>query len=481
MEDFKSGSRKVLFIIGYMLFLGIQTHGQDIEFDKWFTGQTLRFDYYHSGTAGEEQISLDQIRLEADWPGSGINLIDGLYLGLYRFIVKDTQSNQAIYSFSFASIYGEWETTAEALDGKWRSFHESVRFPEPKIPFQLILEKRNPDGTYKQIYANDHDPKSRFINRSPITKHSKVRRIFLSGASEEKVDIVILGDGYSKMDIVKFQKDASRLTKTLFDTEPFKSRKKDFNVRTIEVLSPESGISNPRQNIWRNSALGTSYNSFDSDRYVLTYENKKVREIAAQAPYDVIVIIMNDPKYGGGGIYNLYATTASHSVFAEYVFVHEFGHSFASLGDEYYTSDVAYVLKEPEFEPNRSNVTALFDKDNLKWKHLVEKTTPVPTPWGQSHYDSIAYIYQQDRRKLIDDGADPATLDSLATDYRRNTIEILKSEEFYDKTGAFEGAGYLAKGLYRPEIDCIMFSRNRSEFCKVCTEAINQMIDQYTR
>lgn len=475
------GSKKALFIVGYLLVLGISVHAKGSDFDKWFTGQTLRFDYYHSGTADEEHISLDQIRLETDWSGSRVNLQDDLYLGLYRLTVNDDQSGKSIYATSYASIYGEWETTAEARDGNWRSFHESVRFPEPKSPFRIILEKRNPDGTYVQIHANKHDPKNRFVNRSPITQNSRVRRIFLNGAPEEKVDIVIIGDGYSNKNRAKFQKDAARLTKALFDTEPFKSRKNDFNVQTIEVLSPESGISNPRQNVWRNSALGTSYNAFDTDRYVLTYENKKIREIAAQAPYDAMIIIMNDPKYGGGGIYNLYATTASHSVFAEYVFVHEFGHSFASLGDEYYTSDIAYIVEQPEFEPNRPNVTALFDKENLKWQHLVENTTPLPTPWGQSYYDSISVVYRQNRRRLVNEGANPTMLDSLAIEYKLNTIEVLKSEEFYSEVGAFEGAGYLAKGLYRPEVDCIMFSRNRSEFCTVCTEAINQMIDRFTR
>ena len=378
-----------------LLFILSISFSQNVIYNDFFTDNTLRFDYFHSGVAETEHVSLDELRLEGAWPGSKTNLIDDMHLGLYRFEVSDIESEKIIYAYAFASIFGEWQTTGEAADDVWRTFHESQRFPEPKHSFRLVLKKRNSDGTYNTIYDAEHDPASRFVNRSLIVNNNKVWKIFNNGSAEKKVDILILGDGYRKEDVKQFRKDAKHLVGVMFDTEPFKSRKSDFNVWAIDVFSDEEGISNPRQNVWKKSALDLRFNVFDSDRYVLTFANKNLREITAQAPYDAIMMIFNDPKYGGGGIYNLYSTVSSLSSQADFVFVHEFGHSFASLADEYYTSNVAYQVSLPEFEPNRPNVTALFDPDNLKWKHLVDDETPIPTPWGQAAYDLIAVVYQQ--------------------------------------------------------------------------------------
>ncbi|MFC1593562.1 M64 family metallopeptidase [Candidatus Neomarinimicrobiota bacterium] len=467
----------------YRILLFILSIGfcQNIIFTDYFTDNTLRFDYFHSGVTDTERVSLDELRFEGAWSGSKTNLIDDMHLGLYRFEVIDVASDQIIYAYAFASIFGEWQTTSEAADGVWRTIHESQRFPEPKQPFRLALKKRNPDGTYKTIYNAEHDPASRFVNRSSVANNDKVWRIFNNGLAENKVDILILGDGYHKEDAKQFKIDAKHLISVMFNTEPFKSRKSDFNVWAVDVFSEDIGISNPRQNVWKKSALDLRFNSFDSDRYVLTFANKKIREIAAQAPYDAIMIIFNDPKYGGGGIYNLWSTVSALSNEADYVFVHEFGHSFAGLWDEYYTSDTAYEISLPKFEPNQPNVTALFDPEKLKWKHLVEENIPIPTYWDQSDYDNIANKYSQNRKNMVDEGASVKEMEGLTDEFKKSTISILKSQKYYGEVGAFEGAGYLAKGLYRPEVDCIMFSRNRSEFCKVCSEAIENMIDWYVK
>ena len=465
----------------YRILIFILSFGfsQNVIYNDFFTDNTLRFDYFHSGASNNENISIDELRLEGAWPGSKTNLIDDLHLGLYRFEVVDVETNKLIYAYAFASIFGEWQTTGEAADDVWRTFHESQRFPEPRQPFHILLKKRNPDGNYKIIFSSKHDSSSRFVNRSPIANTNKVWKIFNNGYSSSKVDILILGDGYRKEDVKQFKKDAKHLVGVLFDTEPFKSRKSDFNVWAVDVFSDETGISNPRQNMWKKSALDLRFNSFDSDRYVLTFANKNLREIAAQAPYDAIMMIFNDPKYGGGGIYNLYSTVSSLSSQADYVFVHEFGHSFASLADEYYTSNVAQQVSLPEYEPNSPNVTALFDPDVVKWKHLIDEGTPVPTPWGQDTYDSIAVVYQRKRREMINSGVGAEEMETLFEELKQTTIPMLKSQQYYGKVGAFEGGGYLAKGLYRPEVDCIMFSRNRNDFCKVCSEAIEKMIDWY--
>jgi len=474
-----------VFFLSACLSLSPGTGGTEegLGFDQTFTGNTLRFDYFHSGIATEEHISLDQIRLEGQWPGSRTQLLDPTNMGKFLFEVIDLTTNRTIYSRGFASIYGEWETTGEAKKGKWRTFQESQRFPEPRGIFQVVLKKRGPESAFHEIYSSHPvDPKSRFINRAPLTNQGSVWAFLESGDPSEKIDIVILADGYKKMERQKFHNDVKRLFDVFFATEPFKSRKSDFNVWGIDVASTESGISNPRKGIWRKNALGLSYNSFDSDRYVLTYENKTVREIAAKAPYDTMYILNNDRKYGGGGIFNLYSTVAADTQPGPYVFVHEFGHSFAGLADEYYTSSVAYEDFNPSgVEPWEPNITALLDPENIKWKDLVKKETPLPTPWDQKSYDEASYSYQKKRRRMIDEGASEEQMEILFREVKAVTAPMLQSQKYSGKVGAFEGAGYQAKGLYRAEADCIMFTRNPDFFCKVCFRALETIMNLYTK
>ena len=462
---------------------------QSPSFDELFTGRTLRFDYYHSGTATEEHISLDQVRLEGPWPGSRTRLIDDTNLGKYLLEVVDTasglsgdQTGRTIYSRGFASIYGEWETTGEAHQSIWRSFHESQRFPEPKGPVRLILSKRGPDGSFRPIYTGEVDPHSRFVNRAALPPRGKLWTIFENGPPASRVDLLILGDGYTRKERTKFRRDVRRLTHVLFNTEPFAARKSEFNVRAIHVPADESGITNPRQNIWRDNPLGLSYNSLDLDRYVLTFANRRVRDIAALAPYDALLIIHNDRKYGGGGIFNLYAITAARSREAPYLFVHELGHSFAGLADEYYTSAVTYEdFHQPGVEPWEPNVTALLDPANLKWGHLVASDTPLPTPWDQPAYDAASYTYQEKRSALRAQDASEEQMEGLFSEVQSITQPLLASEPYSGVVGAFEGASYQAKGLYRPQADCIMFTRNPKDFCTVCSAAIETVIDLYAR
>jgi len=466
---------------GVILFLMLVSWAQVPQgFDNTFTGKTLRFDYYHSGTAGQEEVSVDQFRLEGEWPGSRKRLVDDTNLGKFLFQLIDASSNRVLYSRGFCSIFGEWETTAEAAQGIWRTFHESQRFPEPKKPCQLIIKKRAADGAFREIFASSIDPSSRFVDRSELSSNGKVWEVFRNGAPQKKVDLLVLGDGYSEEELGKFRNDVNRLVSVLFETEPFRSRKDDFNVWGIDLASEESGISNPRKGVWRNSALGLSFNAFDSDRYVLSFENKAIREVAAQAPYDTMIMLFNSRKYGGGGIFNLWATCASDTEVAAYVFVHELGHSFAGLADEYYTSDVAYEdFNPPGTEPWEPNVTALLDGENVKWKDQVEAATPIPTPWGQESYDKAPYDYQEKRRRLREEGASEEAVEQLFEEVKQKTTPMLDAEKHAGRIGAFEGAGYQAKGLFRPAVDCIMFSRNRNSFCKVCEKALNRVIDLY--
>ncbi|MFC1746755.1 M64 family metallopeptidase [Candidatus Neomarinimicrobiota bacterium] len=432
----------------------------DVFFDT-FTGRTLRFDYYHSGTSTEEYISLDRVRLEGPWSGSRTQLIDQTNRGKYLFEVIDQSSGYVIYSRGYASIYGEWETTGEARDGIWRTFHESQRFPETRVPVLLVLKKRNDEGGFIEIYHQEINPVGRFVDRSPLLSHGTLNTIIENGTPASKVDILFMGDGYTIDDVEQFQIDTGRLVNILFNTEPYRSRRDQFNVRTILPLADQAGISDPRNGVWRNSPLGLSHNALDLDRYVLTYRNTTVREIAAQVPYDILILVSNSPQYGGGGIFNLYAVVAASNDDASYLLIHEFGHAFAGLGDEYYNSDVTYEeFHNPGVEPWEPNITALLDPVNLKWRHLVDVNTPLPTPWDQTAFDQAS---QQSR---------PGST---------TPWNLLEQEPFFGVVGAFEGASYEAKGLYRPELSCIMFSSAGDHYCQVCTEAIEEIIDLYTQ
>lgn len=449
------------------------------SFDARFTGSTLRVDYAHCGTSQQEAIALLGYRAEGEWPGSRTQLVDRSDTGKYRFRMFDKASGSELYSRGFASIYGEWETTAAAKQG-WGSFQEAQRFPEPRASVFLALEKRATDGRFAEFWRTELDPQSRFVDRSPIPALGEVIALRENGPSAKQVDLLIVADGYTAQQRDKFVADAKRLSDILLATQPFARHAARFSVRCLFVPTPESGISNPRKGIWKDSAFGLSFNAFDSDRYVLTYEDQVLRNAAAQAPYDALILLFNERKYGGGGIYNLWATVASDTEPAPYVFVHEFGHSFAGLADEYYSSQVAYEQFNPEgAEPWEANATALRDPAKLKWRDLVEAGTPLPTPWNQAEYDRVDLAYQKERAEAIAQQASEERNEELMRGIKARTAALLAREPHRGKVGAFEGSMYEAKGLYRPEVDCIMFSRNPTNFCKVCERALERMIRMY--
>ena len=450
------------------------------DFDAQFTGKTLRFDYFHSGTAKEEQISLDELRAEGEWPGSRTRLVDELGLGNFFFEVIDPKGDRVMYSCGFDSVFGEWQTTAEATKA-WRTFHESQRFPEPRGEVRLVLKRRGTDGEFQAIYSAAIRPTGPGVNRSPIQPRGQVWPVFENGEPSRKLDLLVLSEGYTADERDKFHDDARRLTGVLFDTEPFRSHRSDVNVWALDITAPETGISDPRRGLWRDSPLGFRSNAFGIDRYALSYENRAIREAAAAAPYDALVVITNTRKHTGGGIYNLWANAPADSPTAPYVFVHEIGHSLAGLEDEYYNSEVAYLKSDdPAVEPWRPNVTALLDPAKLKWRDLVDPDTPIPTPWNQADYDRLSKTHQGKVRDLESRSAAAAEINELYSNLKKNAGPLLANEKHAGKTGAFEGAGYQAKGLYRPEVDCIMFSQNRREFCRVCARAIEKAIKTYS-
>lgn len=450
-------------------------------FEDDFTGATLRLDLYHSGTATEERWAGDRARIEGPWPGSQTALLDDSGLGAYLAEVVDLASNRPLYSRGFADTFAEWQTTPEAIAGTWRTFPEAIRFPEPRQPVQVRIRRRGTDGIFREIWSSTVDPAAPAVDRAPVGPQT-VWTLEEGGAPAVKLDLLLLGDGYTAAERDKFHADARRLADVLLRTEPFASRRGDLNIRAIDTATPASGVARPQVGEFRRTALGTTYNAFGSERYVLTFDDRAWRDVAAAAPYDFIAILANNRTYGGGGIYNLYATAAAGSEFSPYVFVHELGHSLGGLGDEYYTSPVAYEAPAGEIpEPWEPNLATGRDPRRLKWSDLLTGGIAVPTPWGKADYEKASLAFQDRRRKIRAENRPEEEMEALFREERELFTRTLGAEPHAGKVGAFEGAGYQATGMFRPSADCIMFTRDPVAFCAVCRRAIERVIDRHAR
>ncbi|HEX4954625.1 MAG TPA: M64 family metallopeptidase [Thermoanaerobaculia bacterium] len=440
--------------------------------------RTLRLDYVHTGTATAERFALERwVEEPLPWPGNPVRPLDGTNLGPYAFEVVDAATQQTLYSRGFASIFGEWQTTAEAKVLE-RAFPESVRFPAPGGPARVVLKKRNAQGYFAELASFALDPADPAIDRAAPPPGAPVLALQQSGEPATKVDLLLLGDGYTAAEQADFEADARRLMELLFAQEPFAAHRGDFNVWAYAPPAAESGISRPSTGIHRRSPVGTTYDAFGSERYVLTFDDRAFREAASQAPYDFVEILVNGATYGGGGIYQLYGTVAADSAWAPYVLVHEFGHHFAALADEYYTSPVAYeAATGPRVEPWEKNVTA--DPSGAKWRDLIAPGTPLPTPWAKEAYEAFQRDVQARRRALRAGRRPEAEMDALFREEQARATQLLAEGEHAHHVGAFEGASYEAKGLYRPQADCLMFTRDDVGFCAVCRRAIDEVIRLY--
>lgn len=439
----------------------------------------MRVDYFHTGNSSEERFSLDRIVVEPlEWPGNPAKPLDDTNSGKYFFEVVDRGTNRVLYSRGFASVYGEWIDTDEAKERN-RTFSESLRFPTPAGPVQVNLKKRDARNAFKEIWSFTVDPKDMFVDSSKPVSPGPLLALQKNGPPAEKVDFLILGDGYTAAERPKFEKDARRLMEILFAVSPFKERRSDFNVWGLCPPSEESGISRPSLGIHRRNPVGATYDAFGSERYVLTFDNRAFRDLASYAPYEHVEILTNSKTYGGGGIFNLYSTVAADSLWSPYVFVHEFGHHFAGLADEYYTSDVPVATGGERVEPWEPNVTALKDPSDFKWKDLVTPGTPLPTPWVKKQFEEESRAIQKRRRQIRAERKPEEDMDRLFTEEKASETKLLHSDPNAKNVGAFEGANYEATGFYRPQIDCIMFTRNDVPFCAACRRALERIIDLY--
>jgi len=488
---------KILATSLFIFLLSLSTSAQEFKtFDKYFIDETMRIDYFHIGNAKEEFITMDQIYKYGVWAGSRTHLIDEMNLGRYCAKIYDAESSQLIYSKGFDSYFGEYKTSSDGIAGIKKTFHESAIIPYPINKIIFALERRDEKQMLFEFFRREIDPEDIMIIRDVVKDWQlKIYNSELNGDPHSRVDVAILSEGYSINDKTKFEKDVKYFTDVFFSQEPYKSNASKFNMYGIFRASEESGIDEPTANIFKNTILNCTFNSMGSERYILTEDNKAVRDLAAHVPYDAIYIMVNHSRYGGGGIYNFMCTFTSDNQFKDYLFLHEFGHSFAGLADEYYTSDVQYNDFYPlGLEPLEPNITSLPDTANVKWKEFISTGLKIPTPWNKASYDSMDYKWQAERRAMNNKIAELKRSKANINKIKEAEIEYARKDrdhsllvdsylgknKSYGKIGAFEGAGYVATGMYRPMLDCIMFSKGNKPFCDVCKTHILKVIEQYS-
>jgi hypothetical protein len=465
------------------------------EFDRYFLDKTMRLDYYHTGHAQQEFITLDRILEQGAWAGSVRNLIDTLDRGRYQAKVLDAATEELIYSRGFDSYFGEYKTTAPAQQGIMRTYHESVLIPFPRGKVKLVIEAFDRQNRPRPIFTQEIDPASSSIIRESLSGDVKVFDLLTNGPPHLKVDVAFLAEGYTLAEEKKLRADLERFVGILFSQEPYRSQKQAFNVRGVWRPSEESGCDEPSHGSFRNTALGASFDSLGLERYLLTEDNRALRDIAGHVPYDTLFLMVNHRRYGGGGIYNLYCVFTTDSQWSEYLILHESGHSFGGLADEYYTSAVAYNdFYPPGVEPRDPNITALLDPTHLKWKEALTPGTPVPTPWEKEAFEAMEGANQKIRAEVNErlarlkrGGAPPEQIDkveqeaeNLSREHARQVDDFLAHSRFAGQVGAFEGAGYASRGLFRPMADCLMFSKGRKPLCRVCEQAVARVIRFYS-
>lgn len=400
------------------------------QYSDYFTNKACRIDFQLSGNANTTTATLSKIIQEPFWGGRHLHLIDDMNLGEYRFQVLDSASNNLIYAEGFSTLYFEWQSTPEAsLINK--SFEQSIQFPYPLRAVKVVIERRLDFDKWEKLTQFGISPDDKLIRRTKPTE-VPVKIICKNASPEKAIDIAVIAEGYTANQRDKFFNDAQKLAENLFTHEPFTKYKSRINVYAIAAVSIDTGVSKPQNDNWRNSALGSHYFTFYSDRYLTTPNVFAVHDYAALVPYDAIYILANTKTYGGGGIYNFYTLASADSKRAQTeVTVHEFGHSFAGLADEYfYDSDALTGMYNTKVEPWEPNISSLV-KFDTKWKNDLPEGTVIPTPL---------------------------------------------TDENKEKIGVFEGGGYLKKGIYRPYFDCRMRTNTAKGFCPVCLKAVEKRI-----
>ena len=465
------------------------------DFEASFENATLRVDFFQYGDKAEQKTAIDRLIRQGEWAGPVRHLVDHSASGIYTARVSDPETGAVLYQCSFDSIFGEYRTTAPASDGVVRIYHESVLLPFPKRPVRITLGERPPGGEERALVERIVDPGDLTIAVEPPAPGVRKVDGHIAGHPHSCLDIVLVGEGYTEADTEAFAADVHRFTELMLAQEPYASHRDRINIRGVFLPSDEAGVDEPTKALWKTTSVDASFYSFGSPRYLLTENNRALRDIAAAAPYDTVAIMVNHDRYGGGGIYNRFCTFTAHGPFSGYLLMHEFGHSFGGLADEYYTSSTAYDDFYPSgVEPDAPNITALLDPEHLKWGDLVSRETELPTPWDKTAYDEADLAYQAERRELnaaiaeaARAGTDAREVDALQKAEDRHALEraaavdaFMEASGMTGIVGAFEGGGYVSEGLYRPQIDCLMFTRGVKPLCRVCRRAVEERIRLYT-
>lgn len=403
-------------------------------FADHFADKTLRVDYIFNGNASGQAICLDGVSALPTWAGRKHHLAELPLQGNGQIIMRNAASGKTIYTTSFSSLFQEWLETDEARNVT-KGFENTFLLPYPLQPVEIEITLLDPRCNVRASMKHIVHPNDVLIEQkgnSHITPH----KYLLHNDSPEKcIDVAILAEGYTLQEMQTFYEDADIACKSIFDHEPFKSMKKRFNVVAVASPSTDSGVSVPRLNEWKHTAFGSHFSTFYSDRYLTTSRVKAIHDALAGIPYEHIIILANTEEYGGGGIYNSYTLTTAHHPMFRPVVVHEFGHSFGGLADEYfYDNDVMTDTYPLDIEPWEQNISTQVDFA-AKWKDMLSENTPVPTP-----------------------------------------AEV--SENY--PTGVYEGGGYSAKGIFRPAENCRMRTNEYPAFCPVCQRALRRIIEFYT-
>jgi hypothetical protein len=404
----------------------------EAQYNTYFSSSALRIEYVIAGDHNGQQIFLHALHKNEMWGGPHKNLLDTVFnYGHYRIMVYDSLGNRLIYSRGFSSLFREWQDTPEAFT-RQRAYKEAVVIPFPLKTVRFDIERRDKKNIWQPLYSIYINPEKDVIGKEkPMYKTFDIQ---IKGNSSEKVDVVFVPDGYTNDEMQKFRDDAKRFAGYLMGSQPFSASKESFNIRAVELPSPESGTDLPGENVWKNTAIASSFYTFDMERYLNVFDLWTLYDAISGIPHDQVFVIVNSAKYGGSGIFNYYAICSSDNPYSEYVTVHEFGHAFGGLADEYYDKSTTYTDYYPAgVEPWEPNITTLTDFGK-KWKGMLDKKTPVPTPATSEHLNTL---------------------------------------------GVFEGGGYTAKGVYRPRQDCTMKSNRPDNFCPVCRAALLRMIDFY--
>ena len=424
---------KIVFLILFLLQCNVCLWAQ--SFDEWFQDRTLRLDYTFSGDNRHQHIFLDEMKWSDHWYGRRVNMDSLLLQGNGQLCVKDSKSGRVLYRYSFSTLFQEWQTTEEATRVQ-KSFENVFLVPFPKNPVDITVTLTDTHNKVKGHFTHHVDPKDILIR--PIATDEGVRWRYLekSGDSKEKIDVVFVSEGYTASEMDVFEKDCYASINALKMYEPFTSMADRFNFIAVTAPSQQSGVSIPHKDVWKNTVLGSSFDTFYSNRYLTTLHLKNLHDVLAGLPYEHIIILANTENYGGGGIYNSYLMSAAHNEKCLPVVAHEFGHSFAGLADEYYYDDSYEIMFPSDTEPWEPNITTLVDFES-KWADMLDDKVKIPTaPTGLNLYTQL---------------------------------------------GVYEGAGYQSKGVYRPVQECLMKITEAPVFCPVCVRAIGRMIDYNTK